>query len=260
MRKNGIRLIIGLALSLFFVLADGMGWIKPIYSATNYIFEPIQYWVGRTSVGFSNTFSTIFEISGLRKENSDLRIENAKLTAEIGNLGDVQAENETLRTQLGVEASKNWNLQMVRVLSVDRSGQSEHIIIDGGEDQGIIAGQSVIIGNLLVGQVRDVYKTTSRVRLVTNQQSNVMAMDQNTSAKGLVHGSLEGVVMEEILENESVNVGDVIVCWSSEIPEGLVIGEIRQVEDQPTASTRKVYIETGLNLEDLNYVFVITNE
>jgi rod shape-determining protein MreC len=259
LKNNILRLIIGGAICLLLILINGMGWLRPLYSWADYILEPVQYWSGQFSKTVENSFETIVEIGTLRKRNNELLIENAKLKAEISENNECETENESLRKQLEVDSSQDWDLKKSRILGIDRNGTSEHVVIDLGSEDGIEKGDVVVIGNILLGEIRDVYETSSRVRLISNQNSNVIALDQETRAKGLVHGSLDGLVMEEILENEEINIGDTVITWQDEIPEGLVIGEIREVEDNPTASTQTAYIDPGFSLEDLDFVFVITD-
>ena len=256
----GVKVIGGIAISLLLILSDGMGWIEPVYSVGNYMFEPMAYWTSRTVGGVENIGGTFFQIGSLRSDNAKLLAENAGLVAQVGKLSEVQRENEILRSQLGIELTKDWNLKKVRILGIDRSGVAEHVIIDGGSDDGIVEGDIVILGDLLIGEVRDVFRSTARVRLVSNRNSNIYAIDQKTGAKGLVRGSLDGIVMEEVLENEKLEVGDVVITWDDEIPGGLVIGSITKTEEVPTSSTKTAFIETGFSLEDVYYVFVVLHE
>lgn len=257
LREKGVRLLLGIVLCVMLILVDGMGWIRPVYSAVNYVVEPIEFWIGRTTTGVGNLLGTILEIGNLRHENSELRVENAKLNSDIANLGELQKENETLRTQLSMNLPTEWELVMVRVLGIDREGLSGHIIIDAGSDEGLESGQVVILGKLLVGEVRDVYETTSRVRLVSSPNSNIVAMDQETGAKGLVHGSLDGIVLEDVLENEQLNNGDTVMVWSDKMPSGLMIGRITSIDSQPTAATLRAVIDPGVSLEDIDILFVV---
>ena len=257
LKKTGVRLMFGVVASVFLLLSDGMGWTEPVYSVGNFVVEPVEYWTNEVGMWIENAASTITEIGSLKSENARLSMEVADLTSELGKLSEVEIENETLRTQLGIDLSKDWVLSKVRILGLDERGVSEYVIIDGGRDQDILEGDVVIVGDILVGEVRDVFQSTARVRLVSNQGSNVAVVDQRTRAKGLVRGSLEGIVMEEVLENEELEEGDIVITWEDDIPGGLVVGIITGVEDVPTSSTKRAFIEQGFSLEDLQYVFVV---
>lgn len=258
-KANVLRILYGVMICLFVVLVEGAGWMQSVYSWGNFVLEPANFWSGRVVVGVEDFFSTVFEIGSLRSENSELKIDNAKLEAENSKTKEILEENEALRKQVGIEGVEKNDLQLVRILGIDKNGLSDHIIIDAGKDEDISKGDIVVLGDMLIGEIRDSYETTSRVRLVSNQKSNIIAIDQQTRAKGLVHGSLEGIVMEEVLESEELNEGDVVLAWSENIPSGLVIGKISRIEVLSTSSTQKAYLETGLNVEDLSYVFVVLN-
>lgn len=256
-KKHSLRILAGVIFCLFLVLIDGLGWLGPLYSWGNYVLKPIQYWVGRSVDGLGNVVSTVLEVGNLRNKNNELRVKNAELKAELSKYSEIEKENEALRKQVDIEDADKMKLKMVRILGIDRNGLAEHVIIDAGEDEDVSIGDVIIIGDIYLGEVRNVYKSTSKVRLITNQNSNVVAIDQETGAKGLVRGGLSGIVIEEVLENEELNVGDRVVAWSDDVPSGLFIGEITKVENQPTSSTKKAFLDSGINIEELGYVFVV---
>lgn len=256
-RKNGIPLVAGIVLSLLCMLAYGLGWFQPIYSVGNYVFQPIAYWGSEVMGGIKNVGQTISDIGMLRQENAQLQAENAQLRAQLGVYDSVEEENDILRSQLGIPRAKEWKLAKARILGFDVYGVAEYVIIDEGSNDGIQVGDPVILGDILIGEVREVSDSTAKVRLVSNTQSNIYSIDQNTKAKGLVRGSLKGIVMEEILESEIVNEGDTIITWEDDVPGNLVIGTVIRVEDVPTSSTKNAYIEPGYSLEDIQLIFVV---
>lgn len=257
LKENGIRLIAGTAISLFCMLAYGLGWFQPIYSAGNYIFQPIAYWGASVISGIQHAGETVMDIGNLSRENAQMQADIAQLKAQLGVYQEVKEENEILRSQLGVPLTQEWTISEARILGIDTYGVAEYVIIDLGSDDKVEVGDAVILGDVLIGEVRDVYGSTSKVRLVSNAESNIYSIDRNTNAKGLVRGSIQGVVMEEILGSETVTDGDVVITWEDEIPGNLVIGSVTRVEEVPTSSTKKAYIEPGYSLEDVQYVFVV---
>ncbi len=259
LKSTGIRWGVGVVFCLFLLLFEGMGWMDPVYDWGNFVLEPLEYWSGEMVKSGENLVTTVTNIGGLRAENVELKIENAKLRSRADSAEEIEHENEILREQVGIEMMKDWEIVKVRILGLDEDGMAEHVVIDGGREDGISKGDVVVLGDLMIGEAQDVSKSTTLVRLVTNQDSNIIAIDQRTRAKGLVRGSLDGLVMEDVLENEELKEGDIVVSWADDIPSGLVIGRISKVENVPTSSTKRAFIETGINVEELSYVFVIVD-
>jgi rod shape-determining protein MreC len=257
LKQVGIRLVAGLALSIVLLLADGMGWLNPVYSGFNFVMKPIEFWTGRVVVSVGQFFDTFGHIASLRDENSKLKVENVELQSEMAKLGEIQKENDSLKNQLALPVSKEWKLETARILSVDTDGSAKHVVIDKGSRAGVREGDAVVVGDLLVGIVKEVFESTSKVRLVSHPEAKLIAIDQQTRAKGLVHGSLEGVVLSDVLNSDALNEGDSVITWSEDIPQGLMVGKIRKIEDRPTSTTKSAYIDTGVALEDLDYIFVI---
>lgn len=258
-KSTGLRWGIGVVFCLFLLLFEGMGWLEPVYDWGNFVLEPLEYWSGEMVKSGENLISTVTNIGGLRSENVELKVENAKLQSQADSAAEIEKENEILREQVGIEMMEDWTIVKVRILGLDEDGMAEHVVIDGGREDEITNGDVVVLGDMMVGKVQKVSKSTSLVRLVTNQDSNIIAIDQRTRAKGLVRGSLDGLVMEDVLENEELKDDDIVVSWADDIPPGLVIGRISKVEDVPTSSTKRAFIETGINAEELSYVFVVVD-
>jgi rod shape-determining protein MreC len=258
-RQNFLRIFAGIIICLFLILADGMGWLDGVYSFGNYIVSPVRFWVGRATQGVEDVALTIFNIGDLRSENSELVIENAKLEAELQSCEEVKKENEALKKQTNIEGQGDFELEMARILGIDRQGEAQHIIVDKGVQDNVSKGDAVILGKILVGEVRDVFDHTARVRLISNQNSNIAVISQETRAKGLLHGTLEGLIMEEILENAEIEKGNTVLVWSDEFPKGLVVGNVSEVKVMPTSSTKKAIVKPSINFEDLKYIFILTD-
>ncbi len=259
-KKIAINTGIGIVISVLFLLLNGFGAFEFMYDWGNYLSKPITFGVGQFTKGVSNFFSTVTEIGSLKEENTILEGENDILFAQIERSREFELQNEILLAQLDSSSTSGMTLKLARILGIDQSGPAEHVIIDIGFEDSVTIGDPVVLGDILIGDVRDVYKSTSRVRLVTNRNSNIVVLDRNTRAKGLVRGSLSGLLMEDVLESEDINVDDVIVTWSDSFPKNLIVGTVVEVEDNPTASTKKAYLDPGVSLENLNYVFVVKDE
>ncbi|MBN1618816.1 rod shape-determining protein MreC [Candidatus Dojkabacteria bacterium] len=256
--KKTIRsFVVGILICVFMLLLDGMGWIDPVYSSVNFVMEPLEYFAGRSVVSVQGFFSTITQIGVLSSQNNELKIDNAKLLAQISNIKEIEVENELLKDQLELTDDKEWQLEKARVLGLENESTVGSIVIDIGEDKDVHKNDVVIIGMIYLGRVSAVYKSTATVQLITDYNSNIICLDQETRAKGIVHGSLDGLVFEDVLENEELNVGDTVITWEDDIPQDLIIGKISKLEDSPTSSTKKSYVDIGFAIEDVDYVFVV---
>ena len=89
------------------------------------------------------------------------------------------------------------------------------------------------------------------------------SLDPESNVEGVVSGSLQyGLVMNDILPDETVKTGDSVVTsgLGGSFPQGLLIGTITGVQGITSQPFKEAFVKPTLNINDLNYVFVIKEE
>jgi rod shape-determining protein MreC len=109
---------------------------------------------------------------------------------------------------------------------------------------------------------------TSRVTLLTDEQSAVSAVDLRTNASGVVvHGqSGDALVLDRVSKKEVVHVGDEITTagWrsgrlASLYPKGIPIGRVSYVGQLNTDLWQQVLIDSDVDFASLDSVFVLVS-
>lgn len=139
------------------------------------------------------------------------------------------------------------------------------ITIDKGSNSSIKKDMAVITRDGLVGRISKVYSNTSEVKLITLKDSdNKVSVTIKNNDKD-VFGVLSGydieknlLIVEEVLKNSFVEVGDVVVTsgLGGVFPNGIYIGEVKSVTNLNNL-TQTLYVETKLNFNDFHYVSVL---
>lgn len=256
--------LFGVAVLLF--LARDTDAVRSAQDAGTRALVPLQSAaasVGRTA---SSLFSTIDEIDRLRAEN-------ARLRALADSLG---VENTALRERL-VAAEQAAKLQQVattltfetvpaQVIGRDPTGILRLLTLDVGGDQGVAVGHVVVADRGLVGRVTQVGATYSRVVLITDSSSSIVATVQSSRATGIVRGMFgDTLVLEWILQSEGVSPGDVVVtaglALSSELrslyPKGLLIGTVVDVQKADVLAYQRGVVRPAVDLRRLERVLVV---
>ena len=139
--------------------------------------------------------------------------------------------------------------------------------IDKGSKQGIAKGMNVLAGSGLVGIVTDVGPNYAKVRSIIDDSSDVSAMVLTTKDNFNVSGSLMSMNKDKVLpftelrdENNKVKQGDPVVTSyvSDQYQQGLLIGYIYSIEDNPNNLTKSGYITPVVDFQHLQEVLVIT--
>ncbi len=117
-------------------------------------------------------------------------------------------------------------------------------------------------GGSLVGVVSKVLDGYSWVTLITDPNSNVNALIQDSRTEGVVSGGLhDGLSMDLIPQDAEVEPGSMVTTsgLGGNLPEALVIGWVRSVRGEPQEIFQKADVEPAANLSRLENVLVLTS-
>ena len=257
-----------LALSIALVVFSDSAPLREFQKGIGFAFAPIQGFLSGTTRGVVGVFATIAEIDQLRQRNAELLRENEQLRAENQAFLESQRELRLLSDLLGVKTSVTYTTVAAQVIGREASPFQRVISIDAGSDRRVALGDVVLGGGAaLVGRVVEVGPDYARVLLISDSASTVIGLDILTGATGEVIGRLGGTLtMQNIAITDEIAIGDQIVTAGidlgdgirSAFPKGLVIGRIVDVRKEANAVVQSAFLEPASNLDQLEYVLVIT--
>jgi len=256
-RKNLIYICVFLAVFfLLFTKADlfqplKFGVIKIVSVPVRIISFPIREI--KKILFYHRTFD---EYKRLKKETDVLK-------ARLIGLEEVVRENTRLENLLKFKRRLIYSSVVASVVGRDPSYWNSAMIIDKGERDGIEQGMPVVSALGVVGKIAEVGYDASKVVLLTDPQFSVAALIQGPRESGLVSGTLKGVCrMRYIREDAEIRVGDKVITskLSSSFPEGLLIGEVTMVDDNPKKPTVECLIQPSVAFSQIEEVLVILNK
>jgi len=189
-----------------------------------------------------------------------LEQQNDELRARLAELEEARQENERLRALVEFAEERGLAKLGARVIRRPVSSWEGVIVIDRGSDDGVEPGMPIISSEGLVGQVAEVSKSASTVRLITDQQSGVAAMVQSTRALGIVRGAVSGGLTLDFLGGEALpQPGDVVLTsgLGGVYPKGIVIGDITDVDSRRGELYPRVVVRSRVSIDTIEEVFVL---
>ena len=151
-------------------------------------------------------------LHNLLDENARLKQAQLQLAPNLLRLEHLESENERLRKLLAVTEREKANGAVARIMYTARDPFSRRIIIDKGQQSGIIAGQPAIDEAGVVGQVTRVFPFSAEVTLITDKDQvvpiQVVRSGQRSVVFGLGSGQLE---LRYIPANADIKEGDLLV-------------------------------------------------
>jgi rod shape-determining protein MreC len=202
-------------------------------------------------------------IAGFGVSRSDimtLQEQNAELRARLAELEEARQENERLSALVQFAEERELTKVGARVIGRPTSSWEGVIVIDRGAADGVLQGMSVLAPQGLVGQIEEVSEGSSRVRLITDQESGVAAMIQRTRAVGVVRGSIDRTLRMDFVEKTKLpKVGDVVLTsgLGGVYPKGLVVGDVVAVDARRADLFPRISLTSRVPVGELEEVIVL---
>lgn len=266
-RRRSIVFTVLLGATLVLMAFSSSPFVRELQGALGFALRPIQGAVDDLAEGFAGVFQSVADIDRLHSDNTALRRDNERLTAENLRLEEVQRENELLTGLLQLQNSFAYDTTAAEVIARDSSEFRRAITISKGADDGIEEGDVVIAeGGALAGRVVEVGPTFSNVVLISDQSSTVIGQVQSSGATGEVIGQLGGaLIMQNVDSTETIELGEEVVTAGIELaggirspyPKGLLLGQVIDIRRDANSVVQTAYLQPTANLDKLEYVLVV---
>jgi rod shape-determining protein MreC len=209
---------------------------------------PILDAISRPVATVNDAVTHARELAALRAENARLREERARLLNWQAAGRKLEAENEALRGLLHYVPRDPRAFITARIIA-DTGGAFAHsLVLNAGKRDGVKRGQAVISGNGLVGRVVGLGSRSSRILLITDLNSRIPVITEQTRTRAILAGNNSGrPVLNHLPPGVSVLPGERIVTsgHGGAFPPGLPVGVIVSVSDggigiQPFVASDKI--------------------
>lgn len=181
------------------------------------------------------------------------------MRVDSNQIEELKKENALLKKELGFIAPENKaSLVPAKIIASDPTSFSDNIIIDKGMDDGIKNGMAVTSNGVFIGTIKETWAETSSVILITNKDSIVQAMLQNSRAKGVLRGGISGLYLDDITTDTDYKIGENVVTsgLGGGIPAGLLIGTAGKLESSSSSIFKTISVEGAVDVSNLELVFV----
>jgi rod shape-determining protein MreC len=206
------------------------------------------------------TWRHYFALSDTSRENERLKQENDSLKLEITQLRSKASEADRLAHLLNFSQSQE-KVPMIgaRVIGASPDANSAVIYLDRGQRDGIKKNMGVITPDGVVGKVIESYSDTAQVLLLTDRDSGVGAMIEESRLQSPVGGTGEPLLtMKYISNDDEVKIGEHIVTSGMDriFPRDLPVGTIAEVKPGPPPF-KYIRVRPSAQIEKLEEVIVL---
>lgn len=237
----------------------------PLKVAVSTVIVPFQRGLNNIGLWTSDKAASLQEMSQIMEKNEELQSQVDSLVEENNQLKQDSYELTRLRELYDLDQKyPGYTKVGARVVGTDPDNWYKTIEIDKGSDDGLQVDMNVIASGGLVGIVTQVYKNSSIVRTIIDDNSIVYGMLINTGDSFAIKGDLKltdsGLLRVMYLDKDVVvRDGDKVVTSniSDKFLQGILIGYLKDVKMDSNNLTQSGSLVPVVDIEHLQEVLVI---
>lgn len=240
---------ISLLVSIFF--SSGFNGFR---AGVSDAFVPLVHAVSKPFHDVAQNIRDISGLASLQATNDRLTRENARLRDWYQTALRLEAENRSLKNLMNLKVDESGGYITAKILMDTGRSFVKTILVSGNVNDGVLKDQPVVSGLGLVGRIIDAGEKTSRVLLVTDINSRVPVIIENSNQHAILAGGNEALPrLIHLPEGSKVSAGARIVTsgYGGVFPKGLPVGTV--VID----STGAVAVDLFEDLERTSYVKIV---
>lgn len=226
------------------------------------IVSPFQKQLSSFVNSVKDIWNQYFFMVSMAKENQQLKAALGKSLQQLNRCTETELANDRFRHLLGFEEEIPRPMVAAHVVGRDPSSWSKTVIVDKGTRDGVRQGAPAVIPEGIVGVVIEASARFAKVLLLTDPNSAVDALVQQTRARGIVKGGgADYCVFDYVLRKHEISVGDTVVSSGLDgvFPKGFRVGRISEIVRQNAGIFQKVSVTPYVDFDILEEMFIIPN-
>lgn len=170
-------------------------------------------------------------------------------------LKNIEKNYEELLEFSNIEINYNIDYLNSYIIYKDIYNYLKEVTIIGGKDKNLKENYPVIFNNTLVGTIKKVNKTTSIVKLITNNES-ILSVKINNEIGILEYDNT--LKITGISNYGNIAIGDEIYTSGfGNIPENIYIGKVKDIILDSKNIEKIIYLDYSIDLKGINYVTIL---
>ncbi len=259
-------LLTGILLPLCLVLFASTfgGRYGAFHELTLELLGPVQSTFTRAAAGARNFWTNYVDLLEVRSENRRLKALLDSYDEKQANYREAFTTYLHLQEELDFRKEADFPPLTARVIGKDPAFWFHTIIVDRGENDGVVEGMVALTSQGIVGQVIHTSRNYSKILLAIAPSSAIDVIVQKNRVRGILKGTGEdGYVLNYVLKNANVEKGDQVVTagiggvFASGVPVGTVTavhrkkrGMFLDIEVKPSVDFQRLeFLHLNLSLQ-----------
>ncbi len=239
------------------------GRFGPLHQFTMEVLGPVQGIFSRVAFSGRQLTEDYVSLWDVHKENRQLKLTLEKYQQQLDEYREAYATYLHLQNELEFKKQEKFPSITARVVGKDPAFWFKTIIVDRGENDGVIEGMVARNDKGVVGQVIHVSANYAKVLLANAPSSAIDAMVQKSRVRGILKGAGEkGYILNYVLKNADVSVGDAVVTAGigGVFRTGIPLGAVSAVRKQRRGMFLEIEVKPAVDFQKLEVVFLVFSE
>jgi rod shape-determining protein MreC len=188
-------------------------YVPRVRSLAQHAVEPVYHVIEWPVSALRGLLDQFQSRAALRDENDRLRRQLLSQQGALLRLETLAEENRRLRALFEGAESQPYDYRFAELIGVALDPFSHQVIIDHGSSDGVHSGQAVIDGRGVVGQVEDVQRHFSSVRLISDPSHALPVQISRSGLRTVAYGMGETsrLSLPNVPREADVREGDLLV-------------------------------------------------
>ena len=253
------------ALALLLMVADArFNVTQPLRATLATLLQPVERTLSVPVIAWREASFYVTGLDRALASEAGARRSLALLSERAHRVEQLEAENVRLRALLELRPKLVVRSQTAEILYQAADLYSRKVVIDRGEQNGIVAGSPVINEAGVLGQVTRSYPLSAEVTLLTDRDAAIPVINNRTQARGAAFGG-SGSVGKHSMElrfmasDADVRVGDVLNTSGIDgvYPPGTPVAEVVSVDRMIDSGFARVGLRPLASADSVRHVLVL---
>lgn len=207
-----------------------------------------------------NTWNGYVNLVDTEKHNRELRAALDIMRIENQQLREHFIENQRLKKLLGFKQQFSYPMLPAEIIGKDPSSWFKTVLINRGTRSGVARGSGVICPDGVVGTVIETTPHSSKVLLITDQNSTIDIVVSREQVRGILEGVAENAcTVNYIVKQEDIQRGDAVISsgLNTVFPRGILVGTVTESNNNPDGFFKHITVAPAVDFSKLNEVLVV---
>jgi len=205
-------------------------------------------------------WNSYIHLIDVEQHNNDLQKKMAFLVLENQQLREQYLENLRLKELLDFKQQYSYDMLPTEVIGRDPSSWFKTIQVNKGTEAGVERGCGVVSPQGVVGTVIETTLHSSKILLITDQNSSIDIIAKRSRVRGILEGLAESTCqVNYVVKKEDIKKSDEIIAsgLNAVFPRGVLVGRVIETNNNPAGFFKHITVIPAVDFSKLNEVLIV---